>query len=283
MQRLFTTAFAVVFCGLLAGCSLALDSDRDQCASNADCAEFGSGLTCNGGLCVDPDGGDGPWGCGGEAEIPDPPQVHTLRRSFRDIVTNAEVDVTVSVCGGIDTDCMTPLMEGLTPDPETDILTLQLSSGFEGFLEVRSSTHLPALQELGPVAEDELEVFVTPMLTLDQYTGFAAAVGVELDFEASGHLGLDTYPCPGGTAAGVRYSLDRTLESTRGYYFDSSRPSSSLTQTDPSGRGGFVNLPAGILTLTASTSERQLGQVSFISRPGWFSYVGFSTNDVDAL
>jgi hypothetical protein len=56
----------------LVACSLILDKEKDQCASNGDCAKFGSGYTCNAGVCqkptastdgaVDPDGAVNPDG-----------------------------------------------------------------------------------------------------------------------------------------------------------------------------------------------------------------------------
>jgi hypothetical protein len=63
--RLLVLAAALASTSVVA-CSLILDKNKDQCATNGDCAKFGAGFTCNAGVCskpttgtdssVDPDG-----------------------------------------------------------------------------------------------------------------------------------------------------------------------------------------------------------------------------------
>jgi len=66
---------AVVVLGLAgAACSLILDSEKDQCASNADCEKLGPGLTCASGVCVSGAADGGPPGngdSGGQADASD--------------------------------------------------------------------------------------------------------------------------------------------------------------------------------------------------------------------
>jgi hypothetical protein len=50
-RRLFTL-LAVVLGGMGAACSVLLDKNKDQCSQSSDCARFGEGYSCAGGLCT---------------------------------------------------------------------------------------------------------------------------------------------------------------------------------------------------------------------------------------
>ncbi len=49
---------------ILGACTFISRTDVDQCTSNTDCARFGAGFACTGGVCVSGDGGCARFGAG---------------------------------------------------------------------------------------------------------------------------------------------------------------------------------------------------------------------------
>ncbi|WP_053231685.1 hypothetical protein [Sandaracinus amylolyticus] len=267
---------------MLGGCSALFDPDRAQCASDDDCSAEVTGqpgLTCVSGLCTGR--ADDRWYCAGRPELPSPAVPITLHRAFVDLQSGAPVQVEVRVCNGLDATCASPAFGPVSSDAN-GLVTLEITSGFEGFLQVTSETHLPNVIVLSPAAVSETTPSPQPQVTAEGYAQLGVAAGTPPDLANAGHAFIGIFACPGESAAGVSFEVDRTLSTTARYYLQAGVPSLSLDRTDPSGRAGFVNLPEGIVTLIATDSAtgEMLGRVPFLTRRGWITSVGFGGDDV---
>ena len=216
------------------------------------------------------------WSCLGDVAHP-PSAARTVSLTVRviDVLTmQPPTDLQVVACSKLDVDCSHPLEAASFLD-QTGRLVAQLQAGFDGYLELRSSTTLPALFFVTlPLWQDTVIQSTLPLVSAESFHGIAAALGATLDLERFGDVYALASDCAGAPAAGVRFEVDRQNERTKGYYMVNSVPVGSARATDAAGSGGFLNLSSGFTSITGfvSSTGARVGESGFIVRTGAVSY-----------
>lgn len=279
---------------LAGGCSLSVDSERAQCATNEDCAQFVSnaGYSCIESFCVEDQvaapmctvdsdcdalGGDfvgnrcvtsmcqpDPiWGCVGKplppAASPGPFQV---RMSLTNIVdTEAPmVGVTANLCNKLDLECDAPIGTPVVSD-ENGQLTLEVRAGFNGYVYLTREEPLimPTLYFFAPTVDRDQEIASVQIATPDiaaALAGVALPPGSPIMHDpARGLVLLAVLGCAGKEQAGVTLSSDQADATTAVFYATTGLPDSAATATDISGYGGFINTRPGVFPITATLAE----------------------------
>lgn len=221
-------------------------------------------------------------------------------------------ELVARVCGRRDINCTNPILEDIRGDENGDLeFTLPTgSNGFDGYLELNSPTHDcrdsnvfgDAVQQLcqllapncernsnpseclvphyarsllffnPPVVADSVEPIQLPLLSSVGLPQVVDAAGVALDPDA-GNLFLTALDCNGTPAAGVAFNLKDNQGAATQLYIDSGAVSDSVLETDESGVGGFVGVPAGFAEVVAYTSDLQvIGEIGVLAAPYTMTY-----------
>lgn len=312
MTRFRKTALLALFVASPAiACSVLLDTSADQCQTDGDCQKRGGAFaqtTCVNKVCVSgeadatpqPEAGqdsgdaappDPTWGCLGHVVTPQPGMAKVnVKVPLIDLLTKTPVtDVTANVCAKIDINCAAP-MGPFVPDM-MGVLNLSLDQGFDGFVQV-----VPNLPDAGaPDGGDggiDLRGYIVPSLiffnpALVQDTTYITIVLVKLQTILSltaanmipfdptlGAFFMETTDCQFKAAKDVVVALDSTGKDTSGFYFLGSLPSLTAAATDDTGYAGFINVPNGnrSVTATLSTTKQYIGKTSVFTKPGFISY-----------
>lgn len=257
------------------GCSLALQSDAEQCTVDADCASRGgdfAGTICVASVCqAKPVPVDPKWGCVGKVPAPVAGTMDTIKLQLVDVITGmAPKKVTVKLCNKYDPACAAPLG---TPVPDAmGFISTTLPAEVEAYLEVTSAdgTYMPALAFLDHVAADknpDIEL-VAP----DVAQGIATAAGVTLDL-TKGVILARTADCTHARTAGVSDTIFPTDAETR-FYLINNAATPSATQTDSAGNSGFVNVDPGNVTITGTEGPTgpEFGKATTLVRAGYITY-----------
>jgi hypothetical protein len=204
------------------------------------------------------------WECVGHVSWP---AVQTAQATFNfDVKDESSVDpvlgASVTLCGGLDTSCETPL----APTASTDgagLVSLtfqnqagaagQLNLGLNGFLKVTSPDIVPYYYYWGfPISTAQIylygETTTQPELQQD-----LANLGVT-PLSGRGTVGVVTYDCTGIRAAGVQVMLSSADGMTQSFT-SLGVPAST---TDQSGILIFTNVPAGSFYVTAQPTALRL-------------------------
>jgi hypothetical protein len=179
----------------------------------------------------------------------------------------------VRACFRGDVTCSSPVTTSLRTRADGTV-PITLFEGFNGFLEILSEGMLPTLaffpaawsSDLLPYME-ELPVALLPGQALQ---GLATSARVEIDV-TGGLVSMYTYDCEGPYAAGVR--LEINTENAVPYAFVDALPVAYQDVTSEGGIVGFVNVPPGIVVVTAYPDDgpQALSVDTMLVRPGWLT------------
>jgi hypothetical protein len=286
--RFIPSTLALAFClggGLMAGCSVLIEVDRQQCQTNADCARLGPAFAdsiCESNVCVTPaPSSNGGEGSGGEGNPPidplmcaprEPSTEKLVKYSFAPIFALEPAEpkpFTVKACGQLDLECEKPL-DGpveVNPGEPHDFMVPQ---GFTGFFVVTNPDTLNGLVFMGrPVIQDTVGWNVTmPSPEVVAQLAFATQKTVDPELGLVLTVARD---CNGGPLADVTVE---NSEGGLGYYFVTSLPSTTLTKTSIQGAAGFANVPIGTTILSGvHDSGTKLGPSSVRLKAGYISLV----------
>lgn len=278
-------------------CSLAVRADRQQCSTDDDCANRVAETSgaCVANVCVasakppvTPEIDAGPadpiWGCLGKVKVPPREEtvlVHYLV-GFADLVSNNPfVGLSVKVCPQGNDSCTQPLGDAAYATDDQGIVDLPLYSGFHGFLDVQPGAEtkiVPSVYYVMPTP-DKLVGPIEPMpraplLTSGTFTLLTAVVGREPKPE-HGHLFYGVLDCRGQLAPGSIVSVDQITVDTFAFDIDSSgTPAPTQARGSVSGKGGYVNLPAGVVDVARRTADgRAIDTLPVTIRPGSITYL----------
>lgn len=274
-------------------CSLAFDLDREQCETAADCSDVGFSATCENRVCVAlSQGGGGGGGVGGEGGSPPVDPLWGCLADFQSPVTNPgqiipyhyriegvlapgvpPAGLMVRLCGLLDLGCASPLPLD-PPDADGNVL-FELPADVEAFLDISATdlmptrAYLPAIPVVIPPKEKIIRVVTTA-----EFQGLVDSSGQTYD-PMRGVAVMLTVDCNDDRAAGVQLSTNDSDADTIPYYFKGQLPNFTATQTDVQAAGGWVNLPAGLVSAQATLASvlTPIGAASFQSRPGGIAYV----------
>jgi hypothetical protein len=277
------------------GCSVLLEPGREQCSTTPDCVARGSAFAdsvCIDSLCqeavVDP------WRCLDDP-TPAAPTTATVHASLRvcDSLRGCSLvlrELTAKLCAKLDAGCTNPIQPDL---PNTNgVFEFDAPAGlfgFDGYLQISappelctdrdvfggaSDTICALLPQCDPAAPDQrcaippysttLQFFNPPLvadaeLALLQIVstasslGIAQAAGVAYN-PAQGSLLVTARDCDGMGAAGLSFSI-ADQPTSLGLYLDNNIPTPARRQTDTTGIGLFVGLPAGFVNVVARDSQ----------------------------
>lgn len=178
--------------------------------------------------------------------------------------------VQVRTCYRADVACASPAVGPLLTDDNGSV-SISLFEGFNGYLELTSERFLPtlvffpdawSLELLG-----QLEQVPIALLAPEALVAFGASARVPLDVTA-GIVTMNTFDCGGPFAPGVRLELD---SEGIAYAFVDDLPVPNQNVTSAQGNAGFVNVPPGIVVVTALAGDEQVGLESMFVRSGWVS------------
>lgn len=297
------SGFAVV-AGLL-GCQVLIDTQVSQCDVDDDCTARGiafAGTRCVAHDCTAPAGdagSDAPtldprWACVGNVKFPElssSQKVAIRERVVRVLVFTPVKDVLMEACGKYDTVvvpptaasyCAQPLTSG-TSDAE-GYTSLDVPLGFDGYLATHPSPALPSIVPTlyfrfpppsasdPPTIRPELGLLV---LTNEEFSALVSLVSPNPIDPQRGHVFLGTYDCQGAAAAGVSFRISAADSATVRFYDTTGIPSVTAEATSANGRGGFVNVPPGAVTVEAflTPSNTRFASYTVIVRPGFITYL----------
>ncbi len=188
----------------------------------------------------------------------------------------ASNDAAIRLCSAWDIACSSPVESrrlSMAELQRDSALTFALPQGFEGYAELQAPGHVPLLYFLQPPFGEEAQLPVATLMTRGGVDRFAQALQVDLSPERGSAL-LVARDCVGQGSSGLRYEVSEADARAVRFYLAGGVPTTGAIQTDASGRGGFVNLPAGAFFVTASFAEAVPAVVKqgIFIRPGWISY-----------
>lgn len=308
---------AAVFLAPAIACEVFVSSDVYQCKTDGDCAGRGSvfaNSVCVANVCVANDGGgvtdaggdgndgglDPAFSCASTVYPQDESisQLVTYTRTFQDVQGASPLtQIGIRVCA-LDPSCSSPRKQAdggtvVYPD-ENGKVTVQVGYGFRGLIEVNNlpsgpEVVTPAFLDITPPLIQDASVgpnalMVSPSIFLSvAYQAFP-----EADPDAGGpivpglaHVFFRTNDCLGNPLAGIEVESDKTdpgLRTKRFFFVQGNNPDPTAAATDPGGKGGYINLPPGIATLTATfhtgpKAGKPMGSVRVSLRADYVTYV----------
>ena len=219
-------------------------------------------------VAVDAPGTINDWSCLGHVKLA-PPAKSTLNLMVSpvDIVSNMALpNVVVDACSATDGTCSKPVATATTN--AMGIATLSVpagTKGFDGFWRYQPSGDLESLEFSNIPFRNDVQVNGRQAWTHADVAivlGSAGAswdtkkgiVGMQVGDCTSTYLHQDTVTAPTGhtRAIGVSFSIKPSDPGVVQGYFLGDTLSTTAKQTDASGQGGWLNVPEGWVTMTAT-------------------------------
>lgn len=260
----------VVAVFLYCGCTLYVSPGREQCSTTSDCINHGFvNTTCANSVCQQPD----PWAC--LRSVPSPTgnsSTVTATLNLVDLISGAPMaNVEGRVCRKLDVDCSDPLSTGLSSG-DNGKLSVHASNGFDGYVELTLPGAMSGLYFFDPALTSDRDIPAVPIVTQATLVRFARLAGVEAAPDLSAVF-LGAHNCLDEPAANVRFTSIDADDATTTFYLIQKLPSTSATATDSEGRGGFINLRAGSITVSGQLSTGEtVGTVSLFTRENQVTY-----------
>lgn len=267
--------FALLLALSSTSCSLALHTDGEQCATDADCAARGvdfADTECQAHVCVEKqqvEPIDLEWGCIGKVEPVAPGTMIDIELQLLDIITQAPpAGLTIKLCNRYDTPCAAPI-KNATMDAEGWV-KVTLPSAVEAYLDVTGAGYMPSIVMLDPVATSKNPEHLLVSTAIAE--SLATTAGVALD-PAAAIVNVFMTDCTLAATAGASVTIFPSSTETR-FYIISSTTNPNGSQTDSSGNAGFVNVAPGTPTVTGTVGPQGevFGELSTLSRAGYLTY-----------
>jgi len=293
----------------LSACSVILEAKGEQCSTDADCHAAGlANATCQASMCVErseadaatdattdaaadvaPDAPlDPKWGCVGDIKWTAADSTQPITYPMRMLRLFGETplkNLEVRSCAMLDLDCASPFSTAVSD--ERGVAVMELFKGFDGYLLIEPTEEFPDLVPaisplLPPPAEGRAlpdnitELEPMHLVSLNEATPVALILKTELDPELGHIFGL-AFDCEGKPTAGVSLTIDTLSPKTVQYYVNNNLPSSTLGETTSTGEAGFINVPPGLITVTATSVDvGRTARVTVLVRAGHIVYLGLS-------
>jgi hypothetical protein len=224
------------------------------------------------------------WGCLAEERPPSPTvpvdrnRPLSYRGAWLDLGTReAPPNLRARACGIADPACSAPLTAFIAAD-SSGVIELPLFHGFAGYLEITSDVTVPTVAFFAStLTANTSTVFDEPLpRTLIQpaaLVGLAEVNGIQVE-PTAGYVVMFALNCSGRLTENVEFALDNQDVAVR-YYFANNFPSITLEATTTDGMGGFVNVPGGAATVSATrvNTGELVRTATFFVRPGWGSSI----------
>lgn len=167
----------------------------------------------------------------------------------RDFITgNTPPNLRIRACFRPDVACMQPATDWIGPD-ERGMVTLPLSEGFSGYLEITADGAVPTLFVFPAPLTSELAAALmqAPMalLPFEALLAFGAASQLELD-PSNGVVSMNTFDCASAPAPGVRLELNVAAVP---FAFVDGLPIALRDTTTDDASAGFANVQPGLVVV----------------------------------
>jgi hypothetical protein len=265
-------SLAMTFLSLFASCSLAVNADRVQCQTKADCVSRGGDFenaSCIDSVCQ----ADPTWKClAAPAMLPQQSPPFRIAVTLRDLVTQMPfANGQVKLCRKLDVDCTAPVSTAVGDGNGEATFSVDMVD-FAGYLTVQASGIVPTLYFFNPPVDRDQAVSVS-LASPAAYAGLLLQLGRQ-PLSGHGSIVISSADCTGAPAAGVTYTTASGDGATSSFYTVGGLPTVSATATDAQGYGGLINVPAGAATVATSlTSPRtNLGTISLLVQDGAITY-----------
>jgi len=292
-----------------AACSVLFSTSREQCSTDDDCRARGGGFAgtrCSlANVCVGPnepgvdagtdafvppfDAAGDPFACA-KIPLPNPDPSKQLDISIRYVdfsSGDAPTGLGVRLCAATDPRCQNPrgTVQGdgpfeAGPDGGTGWVTTKAGSvtskvelGFEGFFEVKSSVYTPTVRYTSPplrTPTNELDQIILRQSEVDYLADLALGKPSSYDSVNYGLVFLLANDCNRTSLGNVSFSTTAVDPKMVAFYIINTSPSTTETKTDALGRAGYVNVPPGLHTFTATDADtkKRIGAVRVLVRAG---------------
>jgi hypothetical protein len=265
-------SLAMTFLSLFASCTLAVNADRVQCRTKADCVSRGGDFenaSCIDSVCQ----ADPTWQCLSSPTML-PPQSPPFRVvvSLRDLVTQMPVANTqVKLCRKLDVDCAAPYSTAVSDGSGEATFSVDMVNS-AGYLAVQVTGLVPTFYFFNPPVDRDQSVSVS-LASPAAYAGLVLQLGRQ-PLSGHGSIVISSADCTGAPAAGVTYTTASGDAATSSFYTVAGLPTLSATATDAQGFGGLINVPAGAATVAASLASPRtnLGTISLLVQDGAITY-----------
>lgn len=212
-------------------------------------------------------------------------KVRYRKRLNRLLGTTPVVGVRVKACASLDPECTSPFAEGDT-SAAGDII-LDIPRHFRGYLHVPVGPDsfkdmAPTLLPIYPPPEKDSDLAVEPaagtvpfLVSLAELNYLLGQVGTSTDPNLGHVLGLTT-DCTGTPAAGVSLRASARDPKTLQYYYEGNgTPSITAQESDSTGNAGFLNFPAGVISMETQVPAiaRKAGSYSVLVKKGWVTVI----------
>ena len=194
--------------------------------------------------------------------------------------------ITVEACAPLDPMCAQPLAPPEISDDAGEG-TVTVPDDFSGFFKFSGAGYVVSNIYPGPLLADAL-TFAPPVGMVPPQSGAALAqvIGETADLDAGASVGnafFEIFDCFDRHAEGVSFAMSVDAgPTTVQYYLNNGLPTRTATQTDSLGGGGVVNVPIGLLTITATLAEtnQTLGsiRVNIVAGAETFAWVRARTH-----
>jgi hypothetical protein len=206
--------------------------------------------------------------------------------TLTDLLSQAGVpNLRVKICPNLtDPSCTTPSSTTTTDAQGVAKLTIDISGGaFDGYVDVVPETadggsppvdgsdqtvYMPSriYYTSIPIAADRVDDY--QVLRFSALVLFGSLFKAKADF-TTGAAFLIAEDCTVMDSADRVFAVDQKGTSTESFYLKNDQPSTTATMTDPSGIGGYVNLPTGArhFTSTLAGSGKVVGELTGYVRP----------------
>jgi len=231
-----------------------------------------------------------PFACANEPP-PNPDTSKQVEVSLRYIdftSGSAPANVGARLCAATDPNCNNPraTIEGDGPfdaGPEggrgyvatkTDgVVSSRVELGFEGFFELKSSAYTPTFRYTSPPLRNPKNTFDQVILRQAEVDFFSdtliGRVG-SYDSVNKGLVFLLATDCNFGSVANISFTTTATDSAMVQFYIVNTTPSTTEKKTDALGRAGYINIPPGLHTFTATFADtgKKMGSVRALIRAG---------------
>jgi hypothetical protein len=176
-------------------------------------------------------------------------------------------DVTARVCRKLDVNCENP--ESTELSNENGDVTVTIVKGFTGYVALNRDGLTPTLYFINPTADRDLELGNVQMAEPAVVSGLTTRAGAA-QRQDRGLILFSAYNCDRSTSPGIRFSSKDSDDDTVTFYSSGGLPSSTGSETEMSGFGGFINAPVGIFSIEGQRSSdgRVVGRVSVLLKAG---------------
>ena len=177
-------------------------------------------------------------------------------------------DVPIVACNKLDYDCMNPIAKVRTNMQGEAVLTVP--DNFTGYMQqTERNDYVPAMYFMPSLLPEDGRLSNFPLVPNGSFTGLALALGTQVD-RSRGHAMLIIEDCQGLALPGIRFSTPQADMATTEFYVIDQIPTTSASETPPEGDGGFANLPAGTIEITATEVATGLvvNKVTLLIRAG---------------